>query len=254
MLHACTSVAPVMDAVELSPGAPPDRPPPEGDVHVRLIDLRQAAPARMHLRCFLSSDEIARADRFHLETTRTRYVLTRGWLRVILARCLDAMPEQIAFSYGANGKPALGGSYAERGVEFNVSHSGDYALIALSTRGAIGADIEQLRPMPELENMASQYFSAPETRAIMAFPEADRLRAFFCCWTRKEAFMKATGEGTGIALDSFSVSLENDRATSISLRGEWTVQTLSLVPECEAAVAVAGPAHKIAAWRDAVSV
>ncbi len=243
-----------MSAIELLPGAPPDGAPQGDALHIRLIDLREMAPAETRLRCFLSRDELARASRFQLERARSRFVLTRGWLRVILARCLGAAPEEIVFAYGANGKPTLGGSYRENELSFNLSHSGDYALIGLSARGPIGVDIEQVRAMPDFESMTSQYFSASETRAVMAYPEAGRLRAFFRCWTRKEAFMKATGEGMGIALDAFSVALDDDAETRISMHGEWTVRGLSLVRECEAAVAAAGPASGILAWRDPVSV
>ncbi len=236
-------------AIGLLSGAPPDGAPTRDDLHLRLIDLRQAAGAETQLCGFLSRDEIERARRFQRDAARLRFVVTRGSLRLILARCLSATPGQIVFSYGKNGKPTLGGRHADAGLAFNVSHSGDYALIGLTMRRAIGVDIEQLRPMPDYANMAAGYFSATERLALDAFPEMDRLRAFFRCWTRKEAFMKATGDGMKIALDAFSVSLGPDDETRLSAGGDWTVRGLSLDRECEAAVAVVGTPGNILAWR-----
>lgn len=180
-------------------------------------------------------------------------MVTRGLLRQILANCVNATPEQIAFSYGTNGKPALAGRHAACGLEFSVSHSGDYALVGVAMRRAIGVDIEQLRPMANFASMAAGYFSAAEIEALDALPETERLRAFFSCWTRKEAFMKATGLGMGIALDSFSVGLGAGDETSLSAGGDWTVTGLELDRGCEAAVAVAGTPGKILAWRHPVS-
>jgi len=225
------------------------------------VDLREAAAAERGLRCFLSRDEIERAARFQSEGARSRFVLTRAWLRVILARCLDATPERISFSFGTNGKPALAEEWRHRELSFNVSHSENYALIGLTTGRAIGVDIEQVRPMPDFAEIASGYFSEDEKRAIEALPEPDRLRGFFRCWTRKEAFMKATGDGMAIALDGFSVSLDDDADAGIAIEdsrvphgGAWSVAGLSLVSECEAAVAWEGAAARVSAWRQPVEL
>ena len=229
-----------MCAVALSHGLPPASAPARGELHLLLVDLREAAASERGLRGFLSRDEIERAARFQAEGARSRFVLTRGWLRVILARCLNATPERLTFSYGANGKPALAEEWRRSELFFNVSHSGDYALIGLTSGRAIGVDIEQVRPMPDFAEIASGYFSETEMRAIEAFPEADRLRGFFRCWTRKEAFMKATGDGMAIALDAFSVTLDDDAEPGVSISDSrlphgdaWCVKGLSLLPECE---------------------
>ncbi len=249
-----------MAAIELSSGAPPDGAPRRDEVHLRLLDLRQPSGAEALMRCLLSPDEIERAGRFQLEADRSRFVLTRGWLRVTLARCLAVTPERLAFAYGAHGKPVLAGRYRDNGLSFNVSHSRNHALLGLTIGRAIGVDIEQLRPMADFESMATGYFSAREAQEIMRVPDRDRLRAFFRCWTRKEAFMKATGKGMGIALNGFSVSVDDDAESKISTtdlsggsRGDWTVTGLSLVPDCEAAAAVEGAAARISAWRDSIS-
>jgi 4'-phosphopantetheinyl transferase len=250
-----------MSAVELSPGVPPDRAPLAGEAQLRVIDLGRAAAIEASLRCFLSADEIERATRFHRSADRSRFVATRGWLRVTLARALATTPERVSFSYGARGKPRLAGAFAEAALSFNVSHSGDYALIGLAAGQAIGVDIEQLRPMPDFESIAAGYFSANETRAIQALAAPDRLRGFFRCWARKEAFMKATGEGMSIALDGFSVVLGEDEESTIRTPDSpdgrattWTVKGVLPVPGCEAAVSVEVPATRVSAWLDSVSI
>lgn len=250
-----------MSVVALSPGVPPDVAPLPGEAQLRLIDLRQATAAEASLRCFLSPDEIDRAGRFHRAADRSRFVTTRGWLRVILARAVASAPERLRFSFGARGKPRLAGAFEEAGLNFNVSHSGDYALIGLAVGQAIGVDIEQVRPMPDFESIAAGYFSASETRAIGALPDEDRLRGFFRCWTRKEAFMKATGEGMGIALDAFSVGPGEHEESTIKTpdspdggRKAWTVRGVSPVPGCEAAVCVEDAATRTSAWLDDVSI
>jgi 4'-phosphopantetheinyl transferase len=249
-----------MGAIELSPGAPPRTVPERDEVHLRIIDLRQPAEVESALACFLSRDEGARADRFQTSIARSRFVMTRGWLRVVLASALDLEPGQIEFSYGTNGKPALAGTHHGSPLSFNVSHSGGYALIGTATAKAIGVDIEQIRPMPRFLDMATDYFSAAEARDVMARPEADRLRAFFRCWTRKEAFMKATGDGLGIALNGFSVSLD-DGARGVSMADPadrsgagWTVCGVSVGPGCEAAIAIDGAAARVCAWHDPVLI
>jgi 4'-phosphopantetheinyl transferase len=250
-----------MGAIGLSPGAPLRGAPGPNELYLTLIDLRQAAAAEVALRCFLSRDEVERAGRFQFDAGRSQFVLTRGWLRVVLSRALGAAPEQLLFSYGARGKPALAGEYRDAALSFNVSHSGHFALIGLATGRPVGVDIEQLRATPDFESIATEYFSSTERRAIFGFPEIDRLRAFFRCWTRKEAFMKATGAGMEIALDGFSVSLEDDGESRISASDvpghdvvEWAVSGLSLVPDCEAAVCAAGAGARVSAWIERVSI
>jgi 4'-phosphopantetheinyl transferase len=206
-----------MRTAELLPGEPPHRAPARGEVHLHFVDLLEIAGAERGLRCFLSADEIGRVSRFQTEQARSRFVRTRGALRTILARSLDVTPERIKFSYSVNGKPALAGEWHNSDLTFNVSHSADYALIGLTTGRAIGVDIEHVRPMLDSAAIASQYFSESEMRGIASLAEAERLRGFFRCWARKEAFMKATGEGMAIALNGFSVSLDDDAEPGLAI-------------------------------------
>lgn len=152
----------------------------------------------------LSADERARAARLVAAEARTRFVLARGFLRTCLAICLDQPPEGIAFVYGERGKPAL----VQGGPAFNLAHSGDLLLLAITAAPAVGVDVEAVRPLPHLRTMAGDNFSAGEAAALFALPDAVREVAFFKIWTRKESFIKATGDGFRRPLASFDVSLD----------------------------------------------
>jgi 4'-phosphopantetheinyl transferase len=167
---------------------------------VSLDDLPLAAPLSR-----LSPDESRRASRFHFERDRRRFAAARGVLRELLGRYLGVDPSALVFSYGPQGKPALASPW--KGLRFNVSHSGGLALLAFSTDHEIGVDIEQERPVPEMDSIAERHFSPRESAELRLLEERERRRAFFHCWTRKEAFVKAVGDGLSHALDAFDVTL-----------------------------------------------
>lgn len=171
----------------------------------RLVLDADAGVLSRHRRS-LSSDELARADRFLVERPRRELILTRGVLRCLLAERLGARPEDLRFEYGPDGKPALVGG----GVSFNVSHSHGGALIALAAQGTLGVDLERVSRDLDHEQIAERYFSVPERRALRALPPAERPAAFFRCWTRKEAWLKAKGTGLRLPLADFDVSLGPD--------------------------------------------
>ncbi len=154
---------------------------------------------------WLSPDESRRASRFHFERDRRRFVATRGVLRGLLGRYLGVDPSALVFGYGPHGKPALGSPW--QGLRFNVSHSGGLALLAFATDHEIGVDIEQERPVPEMDSITERNFSPRESAELRLLEERDRRRAFFRCWTRKEAFIKAVGDGLSHPLDAFAVTL-----------------------------------------------
>jgi 4'-phosphopantetheinyl transferase len=182
------------------------------EVHVWSLELRNDADA---LESLLSDDELERADRFHFERDRRRYVTGRGLVRTVLARYLGRDPVSLAFRYGPYGRPEL----AE--LPFNVSHSGDLALVAVGLQPDIGVDIERLRPEPAEEQVAERFFSPNEVAALRSLPRADQPRAFLACWTRKEAFIKALGNGLSLALDSFDVTLRPGEEPAL-LRTAWS--------------------------------
>jgi 4'-phosphopantetheinyl transferase len=150
------------------------------------------------LRASLSSFEAQRAERFRFERHRRRFIVSRGRLRQQLGARLGMRPEAVEFAYGANGKPCL----KHNGWHFNVSHCDDVALFAFSKTSEVGVDVEAIRPIREAEAIAAQFFSPLEKLAC----EMNRPLGFLRCWTRKEALVKALGEGLGMPLEQFDIA------------------------------------------------
>lgn len=189
----------------------------QGQVHVWCASLQQPAPQLAALRALLAADELERAQRFQFEHLRHHFIAGRGQLRLILSRYGAGAPDKLAFSYGPYGKPALAGQPA---LHFNLAHSGNLALLAIA-RQELGVDVEAIRPLDDREAIARHYFSAVEIEQLAAVPVPQRDQAFFACWTRKEAFLKATGDGLSRQLDSFSVTLRPDEpARFLHITGE----------------------------------
>ncbi len=151
----------------------------------------------------LSLDENDRAGRYHFEIDRLRFVATRAFLRVLLGNYLKLPPGALAFTYGATGKPGLPGNP----LHFSVSHSANRAMFAFSPAQPLGVDIELVHEISNPTEIAARFFSPAETEAISMLPYEERLNAFYRCWTRKEAFLKATGAGLSYGLNQFEVSL-----------------------------------------------
>jgi 4'-phosphopantetheinyl transferase len=183
---------------------------PSDRIDVWRVRLDHHERPERDLRDILARDEVARASRFHFEDDRKRYIECRGALRMLLGRYLEMSPAEICIRYANNGKPEIATRQDSRGLRFNVSHSGGLALMAFGSGSAIGVDIEKVRPMPDFLDIARRFFSAREVQAILAVSENKRQEAFFACWTRKEAFLKATGIGLSYALSGFSVSVDPD--------------------------------------------
>ena len=163
--------------------------------------------ARVRLEATLSPDEKARADRFHFVKDRSRFVVARGVLRELLGRYLRQAPAGLEFSYGPHGKPAISGVNGASRLSFNLAHSGKLAVYAISTQRNLGIDVERIKPESADEDIAHRYFSAREVSDLQTLPPDAKVEAFFRCWTRKEAYLKALGTGMQTPLDSFSVSL-----------------------------------------------
>jgi len=190
----------------------------------------------------LSPDERARAARFRVERDRDRFVACRLALRRILGRVLRMRPERLDFGYGPNGKPSLAGT---SGVEFNVSHREDLAVIAVTRGRRVGVDVEKLRSVEDSETLSARFFSADEAAALRTISPEARDQAFLACWTRKEAFVKARGDGLSLPLDSFAVSLApGEPAAILSCAGEdrsaWSMFSWSPAPDYLAALVVEG--------------
>jgi 4'-phosphopantetheinyl transferase len=183
---------------------------PTDRIDVWRIRIDESEPPIQTLRSLLASDEKIRADRYHFERDRGRYIRGRAALRTLLGRYLDVSPAEVRFRYGNNRKPELAFPLDSRDLRFNVSNSGELALIAVGSRMALGVDLEKIRPMPDLMSVAKRFFSAREVQTILTLDESKRQDAFFACWTRKEAFLKVTGVGLSYPLAGFAVSTDPD--------------------------------------------
>ncbi len=195
-------------------------PPPvltldEGEAHVWRIRLNQPDERVRELARLLAPDEAARAARFHFEKDRTRFIVARGMLRTLLARYLRTSPGALAFDYSYYGKPSLAGQFSTSEIRFNLSHSHQLALCAFTRGREVGIDIEHMRPDMACDEIAQRFFSQVECATLSGLPAEQRTAGFFNCWTRKEAYIKARGEGLSFPLDKFSVSLSPGEATII---------------------------------------
>jgi 4'-phosphopantetheinyl transferase len=210
----------------------------------RYYDLRSPEPDKVHVwvanlvpqsgdaACWLAGTtdaERERASRFHRRDDGERYLFAHGALRLVLADYLTCDPLALRFGAQENGKPFVEGA----ALEFNLSHSGDLALIAVARGRQVGVDVEQLRPMPDLESVAARICTPGELAAITGLPEAHRDRAFFAMWTRKEALAKATGEGIGGVF-------RQAREAPAEGQDRWTLAEMSDLPGYAACVAAEG--------------
>lgn len=222
------------------------------EIHVWRIALDAPQSVLERLEPLLREDEIARADRFRRPELRSRFVIGRGALRCILGGYLEVEPEQIAFRLGPHGKPYL--EAVDWPLQFNLSHSDNLALSAFVVDREVGIDIEMVRPLEDAGHIINRYFSPAERAEFLSFPESERLAAFYRGWTRKEAFVKATGEGIASALDRFDVSLAARDAVGVRVgedRGaalRWVLQDLEPAAGFQAALAVEGPIGRVHTW------
>ncbi len=176
------------------------------DVHIWYVDLQSDAIPIDALASLLSEDEQGRAARFHFDRHRRRFIVRRGALRVLLGRYANSPAGSLRFLYAPRGKPELSACTNPETLYFNSSHSHELCVIAVTRVGPVGVDVEYLRPMRDAEEIARRHFSESEIRDLMAVEPSDRERAFFTCWTRKEAYVKAVGDGLSIPLDGFEVT------------------------------------------------
>jgi 4'-phosphopantetheinyl transferase len=216
----------------------------DGAIEVVMARLDPKPETVRALAACLSDAERQRAGRFRFDRDRRRFVVARARLRQLLAARLGARPESIALAYGNNGKPALAQRSADTDLRFNVAHCDDVAVYAFSAQREIGIDVEAVRSFDEAEDIAARFFSRRESEAYRALPPADKPLGFFNCWTRKEAFVKALGEGLSMPLDRFDVSLAPGEPAQIlrveSTPGErsgWRLDSFSPLPGFVAAVA-----------------
>ena len=167
-----------------------------------------AAPEAVRASAALLSDaERHRARRFAFDRDSSRFILARAHLRELLAVRLGVRAEAVEFEYGAHGKPALSRRFADSDLYFNVSHCDDVAAYAFSCGHAIGIDVEAVREIGDADAIAAHHFSRRENATYRSLDPSERPLGFFNCWTRKEAVVKALGEGLSMPLDGFDVTL-----------------------------------------------
>jgi 4'-phosphopantetheinyl transferase len=219
------------------------------DLFVWYACLDVAAPLERQLKATLSDEEQARAARFRFDRDRRRFVVARGIVRSILGSMLSVAPERVRFRYGDRGKPYLADEFAAERLGFNVAHSEDHGMFAVASSGDVGVDIEAIRTVTE--GIAERFFSPREAAAIRALPASLRETAFFQCWTRKEAYVKALGDGLSHPLDGFDVTVAPDEAVRLlrvaghpESAADWWLSDLSQLPTYAAAVALKGPAPR----------
>lgn len=180
---------------------------PPGEIHVWSVRLDPPAERVESLGRSLAPDEWERANRFRFDRHRRQYVVGRGALRTLLAAYLQTRPELVRFGYGDRGKPFLAGPFAGSDLRFNLTNSDELALVGFVRGIEIGVDVEFLKPMPDCEQIAERFFSESERIVLRGLPAHQKEEAFFNCWTRKEAYLKAVGTGLAAPLDSFDVTL-----------------------------------------------
>ncbi len=199
----------------------------------------------------LSEEEQHRAGHFAFDRDRRRYVVARAGLRELLAARLEVRPEAVEFKYGPHGKPALAQQFCRGDLRFNLSHSGDVAVYAFARGREIGVDVEAVRAMPDGDDIAARFFSVRENETYRGLDAADKPLGFFNCWTRKEAFIKALGDGLSHPLDSFDVSLAPGKPAQILRTGNiagddcgWRLFSFAPHPGCIGAVVIENPTRR----------
>lgn len=214
------------------------------EVHVWSLRLDLADADAGRLQETLMPAELARAGRFAAVADRRRFVTARGLLRVVLAGYIGARPRDVTLEIGSSGKPHLAG---RSGPRFNLSHARTRGLLAVAADREVGIDIEELRELDDLEGLAKTSFSTAEREALAAVPTRHRQRAFFAGWTRKEAFLKALGEGLSRPLDSFDVTLApGEPARLLQVQGmpgapaRYEIRALRASPNHVGALAIEG--------------
>lgn len=219
-----------------------------GDVHVWRICL-DATDTDQLTRAYerLAPDERARVDRMPVDAPRNRLIMSRWAMRAILARYTGVLPEELHFMTGPQGKPGLDPG----NVHFNLSHGDVLALLAVTCAGPVGVDVERIDAGPGIDDVAAQFFTPLEQAQLRSYPNHERVRAFYRGWSRKEAVIKALGEGLSCPLDAFDVTLDESEARLVAFRrdgidvADWSMTAIEASPDHAAAVAVNGRCQRV---------
>jgi 4'-phosphopantetheinyl transferase len=226
------------------------------EIHIWCTSLDQPTSLLERLVCTLSIDERARAGRFYFEEDRKRFIIRHGILRMILGYYLGVKAGELQFSHGRNGKPRLADTFRNRTIPFSMSSSEGLALYGFTRNREIGIDVECVRDIPEMDQIAELIFSAAEALAYHALPEHLKREVFFASWTRKEAFLKATGDGLSRPLDKIELTVDAAKpARLLEMNGasrtacRWSIHDLKPTSGFAAAIVAEGQGFGLRCWQ-----
>lgn len=215
-------------------------------VHVWFGNLETMGGRSSELAGLLSDDELSRMQRFKFDPDRTAFACARGMMRTILGMYLEVAPRELRFAYSESGKPRLSGPLTHSPLQFNLSHTSGAVLMALCRGRQIGIDIERIREGVDVDDIAKRFFSSAEQAELRLFANAkSRTQAFFHCWTRKEALLKATAQGLTFPLSRFDVSVDPEKwqvdlitRPDANEADRWSIARVELPCEYAGAIAV----------------
>jgi 4'-phosphopantetheinyl transferase len=226
------------------------------EAHLWQVQLAGQEGTIHSFRKLLSPDEMQRADQFHFERDRIRFTVARAAMRKILATYVGGTPESLAFSYGAKGKPEFSSHLKHLGIQFNLSHSRDFALLAVAKGHCLGVDIEYIDREFASDEIAARFFSQSEVSTLLTLLPGERTEAFFNCWTRKEAYIKALGEGFSVPLGSFGVAFGPGVPPALlwvklapQEVSRWSIYEVAVPQGYAAALVIEGQGHRLRQWR-----
>jgi 4'-phosphopantetheinyl transferase len=238
------------------PANPGAAPLAGNEVHVWATALSAPAQTLDDFATTLSPEEKGRAHKFKFEKHRNRYIAGRGALRKILGQYLRAGPAELRFVQLENGKPVLAEEFSSTGIHFNLSHTEDLALVAVTRLGVVGVDVECIRPVKDMDELVARFFSPRENEAFQKVADDVKPAAFFNLWTRKEALLKATGEGITRSLSLVEVSfLPGESARLLAISGDaakaatWSLRDLSPAAGFTGAVAIQSRDIEVRCWK-----
>ena len=204
----------------------------------------------------LSKPEKERAEKFRFDKHRNRFIAGRGLMRAAIGRYLQIQPDKLDFACSERGKPELSPAFAGAGLHFNLAHSEDLALLAVTRIGAVGVDVERVRRIKDADELVARFFSRRESALFRKLADAEKPAAFFNLWTRKEALLKATGEGIGASLSAVEVSfLPGEPARLLAIAGDvrsaagWSVPELAPAKGYIGAVAIQAAGIRLPCWK-----
>jgi 4'-phosphopantetheinyl transferase len=213
--HLQAEIIPVASPVEGQTSFSENLSLAKSDVHIWFVHLLEMSQHIDSLFKILAQDEVARAAQFRFESDRNEYIVARGILRHILSSYVGFGPNRLQFCYSVCGKPALAVEWGGDQIAFNVSHSCGVVVYALAKARQVGVDLEYTNRCIESDQIAERFFSPREASLLRQSPAQEKQRAFFSCWTRKEAYVKARGEGLSVDLRGFDVTFAPGEPVSL---------------------------------------